>query len=77
MKGHKKKQMPGGLPHRRNKNIDFVPTLNKKQITLAVLNMNLQPSFNGEQKSQVKFKALRPKMKNNEKFLPEGQIMKI
>ena len=37
MKGHKKKQMPGGLPHRRNKNIDFVPTLNKKQITLAVL----------------------------------------
>ena len=29
--------MPGGLPHRRNKNIDFVPTLNKKQITLAVL----------------------------------------
>ena len=72
--------MPGGLPHRKNKNIDVVPTLNKKQITLAdwqCLNMNLQPSFNGEQKSQVKFKALRPKMKNNEKFLPEGQIMKI
>jgi len=39
--------------------------------------MNLQPSFNGEQKSQVKFNALRPKMKNNENFLPEGQIMKI
>ena len=71
--------MPGGLPHRKNKNSDVVPTLNKKQITLAVLNMNLQPSFNGEQKPQVKFKfkALRPKMKNNEKFLPEGQIMKI
>ena len=29
--------MPGGLPHRKNKNIDVVPTLNKKQITLAVL----------------------------------------
>ena len=41
--------------------------------------MNLQSSFNGEQKSQVKFKALRPKikMKNNEIFLPEGKIMKI
>ena len=29
--------MPGGLPHRKNENIDVVPTLNKKQITLAVL----------------------------------------
>ena len=29
--------MPGGLPHRKNKNSDVVPTLNKKQITLAVL----------------------------------------
>ena len=29
--------MPGGLPHRKNKNIGIVPTLNKKQITLAVL----------------------------------------
>ena len=31
--------MPGVLPHRKNKNIeiDVVPTLNKKQITLAVL----------------------------------------
>ena len=29
--------MPGGLPHRKNKNIDIVTTLNKKQITLAVL----------------------------------------
>ena len=28
--------MPGGLLHRKNKNI-AVPTLNKKQITLAVL----------------------------------------
>ena len=29
--------MPVVLPHRKNKNIDVVPTLNKKQITLAVL----------------------------------------
>ena len=29
--------MPGGLPHRKNKNIDIVPTSNKKQIKLAGL----------------------------------------
>ena len=29
--------MPGGLPHRKIKNNEVVPTLNKKQITLAVL----------------------------------------
>ena len=54
--------MPGGLPHRKNKNIDVGPTLNINK-----------PSFNGEQKSQVKFKALRPKMKNNENFLQKAK----
>ena len=37
--------MPGGLPHRKNKNIDVVPTLNKKQITLAVLEHEFATEF--------------------------------
>ena len=54
----------------KNKNIDVVPTLNKKQIPLnwQGLITNLQLRFNPEQKSQVKCKELKPIMKNNEKF---------
>ena len=42
--------MPGGLPHRKNKNSDVVPTLNKKQIPLA----GLKHEFANELQSRAK-----------------------